>query len=313
VNPSSVRRLLLPLFAALAALVALAGCGGQASIASTGTTRTVANASSRARAPAPPRLVVAPDRSEGYSWRAVVRIGTTAAAWQAQRAGVTLMRFDQRLLRLALHAGEGEPSGSWHYGARIGPSEIHRVVAAFNGGFKFSTGVVGWMSDGRVAVPLRGGRGSIVTYRDGTTAIGPWDEGVPATGRPIRSVLQNLSLLIGRGRIAADAETCIQACWGATVGGVDAVARSALGITRTGELVWCAGEHLLPATLARAMIGAGVERAVELDINPDWVAGYLYLHGGRGPTGWPVVPGQPGIAGRFLKPYSRDFFAVLTR
>ncbi len=223
------------------------------------------------------------------------------------------MRFDQRLLRLVLHAGAGEPSGSWHYGAQIGPSEIHRVVAAFNGGFKFGTGVVGWMSDGRVALPLRGGRGSIVTYRDGTTAIGAWDEGVPAPGRPLRSVLQNVSLLVDRGRTADNAEGCIQACWGATVGGVDAVARSALGITRTGELVWGAGERLLPAALARVLIGAGVERAVELDINPDWVAGYLYVHGGRGPTGSPVVPGQLGIAGRFLEPYSRDFFAVLTR
>ena len=257
--------------------------------------------------------MVAPDQSGGYAWRPVASIGTEAAAWEAQRAGVTLMRFDQRLLRLVLHSGADEPSGSWHYGARIGPSEIHRVVAAFNGGFKFSTGVVGWMSDGRVAVPLRGGRASIVTYRDGTTAIGAWDEGVPAPGRPVRSVLQNLSLLIDRGRTAANAESCIQSCWGSTVGGVNAVARSALGITRTGELVWGAGEHLLPATLAQALIGAGVERAVELDINPDWVAGYLYVHGGRGPAGSPVVPGQLGIAGRFLEPYSRDFFAVLTR
>jgi hypothetical protein len=162
-------------------------------------------------------------------------------------------------------------------------------------------------------MPLQSGRASIVTYRDGTTAIGAWKEGVPAAGRPVYSVLQNLSLLVDRGSAAASAESCIQACWGATVGGVDVVARSALGITGTGELVWGAGEHLLPATLARGLIAAGVQRAVELDINPDWVAGYLYVHGGRGPTGSPVVPEQLGIAGRFLEPYSRDFFAVVAR
>jgi hypothetical protein len=59
------------------------------------------------------------------------------------------------------------------------------------------------------------------------------------------------------------------------------------------------------------MIGAGVLRAVELDINPDWVAGYLYEHHPGGPTGVPVVPGQLGIVGKFLEPYSRDFLAVV--
>jgi hypothetical protein len=50
-----------------------------------------------------------------------------------------------------------------------------------------------------------------------------------------------------------------------------------------------------------------------LDINPDWVAGYLYVHHRRsGPTPIPVVPGQFGIAGQLLQPYSRDFFTVLS-
>ena len=235
------------------------------------------------------------------------------AAWEAQRSGVTLLRFDQQLMRLHLHAGEGEPSGTWRYGARIEPSEIHHVLAAFNGGFKFSTGDAGWLSGGRMAEPLQSGRGSIVTYADGTTAVGAWREGVPAAGQPVYSVLQNLKLLVDGGQAASQAEGCIQACWGATVGGVDVVARSGLGITAGGELVWAAGEHLTPAALAQGLIGAGVQRAVELDINPDWVAAYLYVHGHEGPVGSPVVPGQLGIAGRFLEPYSRDFFTVVAR
>ncbi len=63
--------------------------------------------------------------------------------------------------------------------------------------------------------------------------------------------------------------------------------------------------------IAQALIGAGVVRAVELDINPEWIAGYLYVHHGAGLTGAPVVPGQQGIPGRFLTPYSRDFFTIL--
>jgi hypothetical protein len=164
-----------------------------------------------------------------------------------------------------------------------------------------------------VAEPLQRCRGSIVTYRDGTTAIGAWQEGVPAAGRPVYSVLQNLSLLVDGGRPAANAEGCIQSCWGSTVGNVDVVARSALGIRQDGQLVWAAGEQLTPLALAEALAGAGVRRAVQLDINPDWVAGYLYAHGRSGPSWSQVVPGQLGISGKFLAPYHRDFFAVVAR
>ena len=90
-------------------------------------------------------------------------------------------------------------------------------------------------------------------------------------------------------------------------------ARSALGITGDGRLVWAAGESLSPSTLAGALIAAGAQRAVELDINPEWVAGYLYVHRGSGPVAVPVVPGQAGIPGQLLSPYSRDFFTIVAR
>lgn len=263
--------------------------------------------------PPPPALEVTPAASPGSSWRVVARVKGSPAAWEAQRGGVTLLRFDQSLARLDLHAGEGEPAGTWRYGAQIELSEIHHVIAAFNGGFKFTTGAVGWMAEGRIAEPLVAGRGSIVTYRDGTTAVGAWDRGVPASGRPVRSVLQNLSLLVEGGRPAANVEGCIQSCWGETVGGVDVVARSGLGVTADGQLVWAAGEHLTPLALADGLLSAGAQRAVQLDINPDWVAAYLYRHGSAGPEWSQVVPGQLGIAGKFLQPYHRDFFAVVAR
>jgi hypothetical protein len=127
----------------------------------------------------------------------------------------------------------------------------------------------------------------------------------------LASVLQNLHLLVDRGVAAPTVENCILRCWGKTLGGGSEVARSALGITDNGQLVWAAGEHLSPAMIAQALIDAGVLRAVELDINPEWIAGYLYIHHGGGPTAAPVVPGQLGIPGRLLAPYSRDFFTIL--
>jgi hypothetical protein len=69
------------------------------------------------------------------------------------------------------------------------------------------------------------------------------------------------------------------------------------------------------ASVTEGLLKAKVVRAVELDINPQWVAGYLYRHRGPGRSleAIPVVPAQTGVPGAFLEPYSRDFFTVLAR
>ena len=158
--------------------------------------------------------VLARPDTPGPMWKAVASIGGQHAAWIAQRSGATLLRFDQRLVHLALHAGSWEPRGhGWKREDRIGPSEIHRVLAAFNGGFKLGYGSVGFMADGRVGVPLAVGLGSIVTYRNGTTEIGAWRKGVPARGLAVASVLQNLHLLVDRGAVAPTVSSCIVVCW----------------------------------------------------------------------------------------------------
>jgi hypothetical protein len=262
--------------------------------------------------PTAPRLLVKP-HAPTAGWSAVAWVRSLPAAWLSERSGVTLMRFDQGLVHLTLHAGSSDGGTvGWTYGDRITPREIHLLVAAFNGGFKLTYPNVGFMSGGHVAVALKSELASIVTYRDARTNIGAWHAGVPSARGEVFSVLQNQRLLIDRGVVASSVSGCILKCWGGTVGKRAKVARSGLGITAGGQLVWAAGKRLAPADLAAALIAAGSVRAIELDINPDWVAGYLYAHGGHsGPTPVPVVPGQLGIAGRLLEPYSRDFLAVV--
>jgi hypothetical protein len=227
---------------------------------------------------------------------------------------VVLLSFDQRVVSLHLHSGTIDAGASgWRYGPAITGSELRGVVGAFNGGFKLDLGSGGFESYGRVGSPLRAGLGSIVTYNNGTTDIGSWNGEVPAPGQPVASVRQNLTLLINHGRTASSVG-CIQ-CWGATIGGEAAPARAALGIAPNGHLVWAAGEHLTPAALAQALLQAHVLRAVELDINPDWVAGFLYAHHsvqGR-PVPLPVLDGQTTIPGDYLTPWSRDFFTFVAR
>ncbi len=308
------RRLgLLAIFAALVAVGAFIGTGSGRSQAPAVRSVSTANHVSRAAVPRRPvPLLVSPPVRRAATWTMVAQVHGQPAAWFAQRSGVTLMRFEQRLVHVDLHAGSSDGGAAgWTYGDQLTSREIHLVVAAVNGGFKLTYQNVGFMSGGHVAASLNPGLASIVTYTDGTTDIGTWRAGVPSAHKTVFSVLQNQRLLVDRGAVAASASGCIIACWGETVGGKTAVARSGLGITASGQLVWAAGEQLLPTELASALVGAGAMRAIELDINPDWVAGYLYIHHTGGPSPVPVVPGQLGIAGKLLEPYSRDFLAFV--
>lgn len=316
-------------FMLLAAVGAwLSACGGgssqtratSASHASVGSGVTTKQRASGRTAPvagahpvvtAPRLLVTTPTRARA-SWRVVARVRGQPAAWIAQRSSVALMRFDQGRVHVTLHSGvnDGGASGS-RYGDKITAGEIHLLIAAFNGGFKLTYPHVGFMSGGHVAVRLKAGLASVVTYTDGTTDIGAWHAGVPSPNERVFSVLQNQRLLVDHGVTAASASHCIENCWGETLGRRRRVARSGLGIAADGQLVWAAGEHLLPADLAASLIMAGAVRALELDINPYWVAGYVYVHHRSGPSPVPLVRGQHGIEGELLEPDNRDFLAIV--
>ena len=261
-------------------------------------------------------LLVKEPGQPGPVWTPVASIGAQPAAWIALRSGVTLLRFDQRLVHLALHAGAAEPGGQgWTYGDRIGASEIHRVLAAFNGGFKSGCGPVGFLADGRAAVALTVGLGSIVTYRNGTTDIGAWQQGVPASGLTVASVLQNLHLLVDRGVAAPTVENCVLPLLGGDAGRCRCEeARPGCGAGNNRRRSARVGRWRAPLTDHDR---AGIDRCRcrargRARHQPRVDRGYLYVrHGSSRPTGVPVVPGQLGIAGRLLAPYSRVFFTIL--
>jgi hypothetical protein len=290
----------------------------------TATTTTVATVTTPPKPPAPklppppayPQLLAAAQRGAPTAGLVpAVKWGGQTAAWiHRLSSGLTVMAFDQRLVGLHLHSGTVDAGTlGWRYGPKIEGAELRHIVAAFNGGFRLSVGAGGFESYGRVGAPLQSGLASIVTYSDGTTNIGSWHREVPAAGKRVVSIRQNLTLLIDHG-VPASTAGC-DSCWGATLGGVADPARSALGITATGRLIWVGGENLTVDQLVGALMGAHVVRAAELDINPEWVAGYFYGHrGGKGPVApVPAMAAQNGIPGQFLTPWSRDFFTIVAR
>ena len=104
-----------------------------------------------------------------------------------------------------------------------------------------------------------------------------------------------------------------------TLGNAVYVWRSGLGITADGALVYVGGPGLNITTLAGILARAGAVRAMELDINTDWVDFATYQpHGGSGlaapGNGTNLLPGMYGGADRYFAAWwSRDFITMAAR
>jgi hypothetical protein len=180
-------------------------------------------------------------------------------------------------------------------------------VSSFNGGFKFGdfTGaVLAFGSQYRAPVD---GQASFVVYDDGSFTVGSWPRDVDPNKKVV-ALRQNLGMLVDGG--APTAAAAAPGNWGASVAGV-ATMRGGVGVDANGGLVW-AGGRLSPQDLANALVAAGAVRAMELDINPDWVNFNTYDVGPDGVAHGNGVFGATG-ADRYLHPDGRDFIAVFVR
>jgi hypothetical protein len=223
---------------------------------------------------------------------------------------VTLARFTGPV-RYRLHSGRVDPGPAAlavvHAGPAIGRGEYRRLVAAFNGGFLLSAGAGGYEQEGHVISPLKPGLASLVIDRSGTARIGVWGAGLPQPHEPVYSVRQNLPPLVSHGRPSPAAGNWRR--WGATLGGGEYVARSALGQDAAGQLIYAGSMSTAPADLAAALVRAGARTAMELDINPEWVQ--LDIMGRRHRQLRAGIPGQVRPPGQYLAGWTRDFITVL--
>ena len=214
-------------------------------------------------------------------------------------------------VQYVLHNGSEDPGPAAAGLVRAGPAvtggERGRLLAAFNGGFKLSAGAGGYEQEGHVISPLGAGFASLVIDRSGRARIGSWGHGLPAPGEAVYSVRQNLQLLVEHGRPTPAAGNW--SLWGATLGGGEYVARSALGQDASGDLIYAASMSTTPADLADALARSEARISMELDINPEWVQlDTAHRPGGRLAA---AVPGQNHPADQYLVGWSRDFITVL--
>ncbi len=173
----------------------------------------------------------------------------------------------------------------------------------------------GYYTDGKTIDPLRNGAASFVIYKNGSSALGEWGRDVSMTPDVV-AVRQNLDLLVDGGQVVPAAYDASTSEWGATLGNADFVWRSGLGVTADGALVYVGGPGLDIVDLANVLVRAGAVRAMELDINTDWVNYSTYRPAAPdGPAtaadGTELLSGMTGTPGRYFQPWwARDFITM---
>jgi len=184
-----------------------------------------------------------------------------------------------------------------------------RLLSTFNSGFYEAGGPAGFFVDGRLYDPMVRGLATVVEYTNGTVDIAPWTGGT-RPGPNIVVARQNLGPLVNNGRPTPAASG--SSVWGATIGGVAATWRSALGVDSHGNLIYAAAPNQTAPGLAHIMVHAGAVRAMELDINPAWPA--LMTFGGPNAAAPSLFVQNPDQgATRFLTLSKKDFFAIYLR
>jgi hypothetical protein len=236
---------------------------------------------------------------------------TVSQVRTADGAVVTVAVFHGPV-RYVLHNGSLDPGyaateAGVTAGSAVGTAERKQLLAAFNGGFKLSAGAGGYEQEGHVIGPLLTGYASLIIDRSGQARIALWGYGAPAPGEAVYSVRQNLQLLVEHGQPAQAAADWY--AWGATLGGGEDVARSALGQDAAGDLLFAGSMSASPEDMAQALVDRGARIGMELDINPEWVQ--LDVAGRPGGPLQAEVPGQDRPADQYLEGWSRDFITVL--
>lgn len=227
--------------------------------------------------------------------------------------------MDTRLLKATLYSGSQIPGGGpYSHTAPISAAASNSLVAAFNAGFLMSGANGGYYTDGKAIIPLRNGAASFVVYQNGTSTVGEWGRDVTMTSSVV-SVRQNLNLLVDNGQPVPGLNAVDTTQWGNTLGDAVYVWRSGLGVTANGALVYVGGPGLNITDLANILVRAGAIRAMELDINTDWVNLSTYQPaapaGPAGPTnGAELLTNMTGTPARYFESWwARDFITMSSR
>jgi hypothetical protein len=226
---------------------------------------------------------------------------------------VGILLIDHRRVRLHMTGGTKDPGGDLgvHGPGRIPDAELANLLAAWNGGFRGPHGGFGMYADGRQYRPLRDGFASVVLYRDGSVRIGQWGRDVTWSAE-IEAVRQNAALLVENCQVSPRTNEGNDT-WGyVQVNSSEFITwRSAIGLTKDGDLLVAAGNSLSAASLAKALWAAGACWAMQLDINTPYVLTSVFHHAPDGTIdAEKFMPSMSDNPSRFLGTQVNDFMYV---
>ena len=225
--------------------------------------------------------------------------------------------MDAKHASFMMHAGSQQPPGpSSNYGStdHLAGDQLKNLIATWNGAFllKPNDAKGGFFLNGKTYGSLVNGQASEVFYKDGSMNIGAWGSGPTFTLDPnVVGVRQNLSLLVDNGQVNPSVDSENKNLWGVTVKNAYFVWRSGIGVTADGNIVYAVGPALSVRTLAELLQRAGAVRAMELDINEQWVS-YMTYDGSKDPAN-PVstkLVDFKRTERRYFSTEERDFVAV---
>jgi hypothetical protein len=228
-------------------------------------------------------------------------------------ASVGVLLIDHRRVRLHVTGGTDSPGGDLGVAGPgvIPDADLPNLLVAWNGGFRGPHGGFGMYADGRQYRPLRDGFASLVLTRDGTIRIGQWGRDV-SWSDDIEAVRQNAALLVENCEISPRTNEGNDT-WGyVEVDSSEFITwRSAVGLTRDGDLLVAAGNSLSAASLAKALWAAGACWAMQLDINSPYVLTGLYFQQPDGTLrSERFMQWMPDSPTRFLGTQPNDFMYV---
>jgi hypothetical protein len=225
-----------------------------------------------------------------------------------------LLWLDTKLLRANYVVGLEQPGGGPNpWNSQIPATEQPNAIAAFNSGFKMDSARGGAYLDGDEIKGLVGGAASLVIFQDGSSSVGVWGRDF-TMGPDIKAVRQNLELIVDGGQLNPALQESDTHAFGDTLGNNVYVWRSGVGVTADGALVYAGGPAMSIIALARTLQSAGAVRAMELDINTDWVSAFAYVPQNatdpNAPTvGVKLLDSMAHDGNQYLQQSSRDFFA----
>ena len=227
-----------------------------------------------------------------------------------------IVAFDLVKIRLHFVLGFSEPYAEGV--AKKGMGKIPaqdlvpgKLLAAFNGGFKYQHGNFGAMADGYTSAPPKNGLATLAIYSDGHIRMGVWgDDIIPSSD--MVAYRQNGVLVIQNGEVTQAVNS--PTYWGYTVSSGTVTWRSGLAISKDGNtLYYFAGPYIDINDLSKAMMTVNPQIAMQLDINNFWVHFTAFQDLNGIIQSLALFPKEMSSnLDRYLNQYSRDFFYVTT-